>query len=85
MKYLRGSLSHRLKIIAGQVEGLARMIEEEKYCIDILTQSLAVQKALKKIDSVLMEKHISNCVPRQAMHGDVKKLTEELLSVYKYK
>jgi DNA-binding FrmR family transcriptional regulator len=82
MKYDKSSISHRLKIIAGQIEGLAKMIEEDKYCIDILTQSLAVQKALQKVDHKILENHLNTCVLDQVKSGEEKKSVDELLNIY---
>lgn len=52
----------RLKRIEGQVRGIARMIEEDKYCIDVLTQVSAINKALHAVSIGLLEEHISHCV-----------------------
>lgn len=72
----------RLNIIRGQFEGLAKMIEEDVYCIDILNQSLAIQNSLKSLDSVLFERHVSTHVAHQ-MHSEQKKATEELVTLFK--
>lgn len=53
---------HRLKRIEGQVRGIARMVEEDKYCIDILTQVAAVNKALHAVSIGLLDDHIGHCV-----------------------
>ncbi|MHA7189543.1 metal-sensitive transcriptional regulator [Arthrobacter sp. MDT2-16] len=52
----------RLRRIEGQVRGIARMVEEDKYCIDVLTQVAAVNKALHAVSMGLLEEHISHCV-----------------------
>ncbi len=52
----------RLRRIEGQVRGIARMVEEDQYCIDILTQVAAVNKALHAVSMGLLEDHISHCV-----------------------
>ncbi|GAB3533234.1 metal-sensitive transcriptional regulator [Arthrobacter tecti] len=52
----------RLKRIEGQVRGIARMVEEDKYCIDVLTQVSAVNKALHAVSIGLLEEHIAHCV-----------------------
>lgn len=63
-----GYLSHkddylrRLKRIEGQARGLQRMVEEEKYCIDILTQISAITKALQSVGLGLLDEHLSHCV-----------------------
>ena len=76
---------HRIKIIKGHVQAIERMIDEDAYCIDIVHQSLAVQKALKMLDTLIMEDHIKHCVAEQAKEGDFQKITDELLSIYAYK
>jgi len=60
----------RLKRIEGQARGLQRMVEEEKYCIDILTQISAVTKALQAVSLGLMEDHLNHCVVDAARQGD---------------
>ena len=72
----------RLKIIEGHLRRVIHMVEEDKYCIDIIHQSLAVQNALKKIDSLILEKHLSSCIP-QAMPKIDKSKQQELLEIFK--
>ncbi len=76
---------HRIKIIKGHIEAIERMIEEDAYCIDVVHQSLAVQKALKKLDMAIMAGHIQSCVIEQAKSGDFEKITNELMAIYQYK
>src|SRR5687768_16207939 len=59
----------RLRRIEGQARGLQRMVEEEKYCIDILTQVSAMTKALQSVALGLLEDHLSHCVAEAAAHG----------------
>jgi DNA-binding FrmR family transcriptional regulator len=82
MEYDRKSTSHKLKIIAGQINGLAKMISEGKYCIDVLTQSLSIQKALQKIDKEILESHLNSCVIDQMKKGKQNKAIEELVKIY---
>ena len=58
----RDDYLRRLGLIEGQVRGLARMIEEEKYCIDILTQVSSVTSALRSVGLGLLDEHLHNCV-----------------------
>jgi len=60
----------RLRRIEGQVRGIARMVEEDKYCIDILTQVAAVTKALHAVSLGLVEEHIGHCVIGAASEPD---------------
>jgi CsoR family transcriptional regulator, copper-sensing transcriptional repressor len=59
----------RLRRIEGQARGLQRMVEEEKYCIDILTQISAITKALQSVGLGLLEEHLSHCVLDAAAAG----------------
>ena len=76
---------HRIKIIKGHVQAIQNMLEKGEYCIDIVHQSQAVQKSLTKLDALVMEDHIKHCIPDQAKKGNMKKITDELLGIYKYK
>jgi DNA-binding FrmR family transcriptional regulator len=59
----------RLRRIEGQVRGLQRMVEEDKYCIDILTQVSAATKALQSFSLELLDEHLSHCVVEAAQKG----------------
>ena len=59
----------RLRQIEGQVRGLQRMVEEDKYCIDILTQVSAVTRALQSVALGLMEDHLGHCVTQAVAEG----------------
>jgi DNA-binding FrmR family transcriptional regulator len=59
----------RLRRIEGQVRGLQRMVDEEQYCIDILTQVSAVTKALQAVSLSLLDEHLSHCVVEAAKAG----------------
>lgn len=85
MKESHKKLIRRLKIIEGQVRGLQGMIEKDVYCIDIITQTSAVKRALSTIEDVLLEEHLSHCVVKQIKSGDVKKPIAEILNVYRLK
>ncbi len=61
----------RLRKIEGQVRGIVRMIEEKRYCIDILTQIHAVKAALAKVESEILKDHAENCVEEAITSGDV--------------
>ena len=65
-------LLDRLARIQGQVGGIARMIQDDRYCIDILTQLQAIKSALKKVEDELLKSHSSHCVADAIKKGDVK-------------
>lgn len=75
-------LIHRLKIIEGQVRGLQDMVENDKYCIDIITQTSAVKQALSGLEDTLMEGHLGTCLINQIQKGQMEKATKEILKVY---
>ena len=63
-------LANRLSRIEGQVRGVARMIEEDRYCIDVLTQIQAVRAALAKVETELLNDHLHHCVEAAISGGD---------------
>jgi DNA-binding FrmR family transcriptional regulator len=69
----------RLRRIEGQVRGLQRMIDEDMYCIDVLTQVAAVNKALQSVAVGLLDQHVRGCVADAAQHGD-KDHTHEMVT-----
>jgi len=60
----------RLKRIEGQVRGLARMVEEDRYCIDVVTQISAVRAALRRAEEEILRDHVAHCVERAIASGD---------------
>jgi len=65
----KGDYLKRLRRIEGQARGLQKMVEDEKYCIDILTQVSAMTKALQSVALGLLDEHLSHCVVRAAATG----------------
>lgn len=72
----------RINIIRGQLEGLAKMISNDEYCIDLLNQSLAIQNSLKSLDALLFKRHLSTHVSHQLMN-DEKKAISELVNLFR--
>ena len=76
---------HRSKILEGQMRGLQKMIEKEDYCMDIITQSLAIQKSLSSLNKLILENHLRTHVADMLGNDDKKtqeKAVEELLGLY---
>ncbi|MGI6627416.1 MAG: metal-sensitive transcriptional regulator [Bacillota bacterium] len=71
----------RLSRIEGQVRGIARMIEEDRYCVDVLNQVAASRAALNKVGLLLLETHVRGCVVRGIQHGDHEATATELMAV----
>lgn len=73
----------RLSLIRGQVNGLIKMVDDERYCVDIITQSSAIKEALSGVEDLVLENHLLTHVMHQMKTGKGKKATEEILKVYK--
>lgn len=82
---LKKRAMHRSKILEGQMRGLQKMIENEDYCMDIITQSLAIQKSLSSLNKLLLENHIRTHVT-DMLSSDTDKVkdiaVEEMLKLY---
>ena len=79
----KDALTKRLHRIEGQVRGIERMVEEDRYCIDILTQIAAVRTALEQVGAKLLEDHVTHCVAEALASGDAAvagEKSEELLA-----
>jgi DNA-binding FrmR family transcriptional regulator len=77
--------THRSKIIEGQFKALVKAIESEDYCVDILTQSLAIQKSLRSLNKLVLENHMKTHVKEGMSTGsdkDKEKLITEMLELY---
>jgi DNA-binding FrmR family transcriptional regulator len=75
---------HRTRILEGQLRGLEKMIENEDYCVDIITQSLAIQKSLGSLNKLLVENHLRTHVTHQFEQGGEERdrAVDELLRVF---
>ncbi len=73
----------RLKTIEGQVRGLEKMVENDTYCIDVITQASAIRQALSAVEDAMLENHLSTHVVEQMRGGAQKKAISEILAVYK--
>jgi len=79
----KSKVARQLKIIEGQIRGLQKMVAEDQYCIDVITQVSAIRHSLSSVEGKVLESHLHSCVVKQ-MHGtDKNKAINEILSVYK--
>ncbi|MCP3372319.1 metal-sensitive transcriptional regulator [Bradyrhizobium cajani] len=69
-KDIKTSVGKRLGRIEGQVRGLAKMVEEDRYCIDIVTQISAVRAALRRVEEEILKDHVAHCVEHAIASGD---------------
>ncbi len=81
----KSSVRKRLNRIEGQVRGLSRMVEEDRYCIDIITQIGAVRAALSRVEEELLRDHVGHCVEHAIASGDKadqRRKVAELMEVF---
>lgn len=76
----KDQLRRRLRRIEGQVRGIEKMVDEDRYCIDVLTQISAVQAALEKVALGLLDGHARHCVVGGQADGEPEELTDELMA-----
>ena len=72
----------RLSYIDGHLAGIRRMIEEDKYCVDVLKQTYAVRRAIEKMESLLLDGHLHTCVVEGVRDGREQQVIGELLELY---
>ena len=84
-KDVQERILHRLKITRGHLEKVIKMVETNEYCIDVLHQSQAVQKALKQTDNLLLENHLKTCVSGAISKGKKDEAIEEIMQVFNKK
>ncbi|MBI2268635.1 MAG: metal-sensing transcriptional repressor [Candidatus Blackburnbacteria bacterium] len=67
----------------GHLKKVVQMVQEDKYCVDIIHQSQAIQKALKEVDNLLLENHLKSCTVDNIKSGEDKKAIEEIVNIFK--
>ena len=77
----KAQLVRRLSRIEGQVRGIARMVEREEYCVDILQQTAALRAAVDAVSILILEDHVQGCVRTAAERGEADKYVNEVLDV----
>ncbi|MEK0348106.1 MAG: metal-sensitive transcriptional regulator [Nitrosopumilus sp.] len=82
-KEIKKNVGRRLKIIEGQIKGLQKMVDEDTYCVDIITQTSAVKNALSSVEDVMLKNHLETCIIKQIKSKNESKAVKEILDVYK--
>ncbi|MHB1314900.1 MAG: metal-sensing transcriptional repressor [Christensenellales bacterium] len=77
----KASVLQLLKTARGQLDGIIRMVEEDRYCIDISNQMLATQSILKKVNREIMSAHMANCVQEAFAQGSGEEKMQEILAL----
>jgi len=73
----------RLRSIEGHLRGVEKMVQDEKYCIDVLRQTMAVEKALQRVDELVLEGHFETCVADAFREGRSKATVAELVEIFR--
>ena len=79
---VRADVLKRLNYIEGHLNGVRRMIEEDKYCPEILKQSFAVRRAIEKLEALILEGHLHTCVAHGIRDGREDQVISELMELY---
>lgn len=72
----------RLAYIEGHLKGIRKMVEEDQYCVDILKQTYAVQRAIDKFEGILLKGHLNSCVPNGVKEGREQEVIAELEELF---
>ena len=72
----------RLAYIEGHSQGVKKMVEDDRYCVDILKQTHAIRKAIEKLEAVLLDGHLQTCVIDSIERGQTEKIVGELRDLY---
>ena len=75
-------IKKRLNIVEGQIKGIKQMIDDDRYCADVLTQLLAVNKSIESIENSILESHLEKCIKRQIKEGK-SEVTDEIMGLFK--
>ena len=75
-------LINRLNRISGQIDGVKKMIEDDRYCDDILTQLSAIEKAVKSLSSVILERHMYSCITRGVKDSNLE-VVDEMMTLFR--
>ena len=72
----------RLKSIAGHLKAVERMVDEDTYCVDVLKQTMAIEKALERVDAMILGSHLETCVADAFREGRAAKTVKELTDIF---
>lgn len=72
----------RLNYIEGHLSGIRKMVEEDRYCVDVMKQTFAVRKSIEKLEAIILDGHLHTCVVNGIKEGNETNVLEELLELY---
>lgn len=76
------NITKRLNILEGQIRGVKQMIDEDRYCDDVLTQLSAITKSIESLENVILHSHIENCIAREIIAGNAE-IIDELMDLFR--
>ena len=79
---VRADVLKRLNYIEGHLEGIRRMLKDDKYCPDILKQTFAVRRAIEKMEAIMLDGHLHHCVVEGIRDGREEQVIQELMELY---
>lgn len=82
-KNVKERIIHRLQITQGHLNKVLAMAQGDSYCIDVIHQSQAVQRALKEVDNLVLENHLKGCVAKAIQSGNQETAVAEVMNVFK--
>ena len=80
--YTKGDVLKRINFIAGHLDGVRKMVEQDKYCVDVLKQTYAVRRAIEKLEALILENHLQGCVVHGIKEGREDAVIGELIDLY---
>ena len=78
----KSDVLRRLNYIDGHLQGVRRMVEEDKYCVEVLKQTYAVRRAIEKLEALILENHLQGCVVEGIREGREDEVVGELIDLY---
>lgn len=78
----KAHLLNRLATIEGHIKGIRKMVEEDQYCVDVLRQTFAVERALQKFEAAVLDGHLHSCVPAGFKEGRDDEMIQELAELF---
>ena len=78
----KAHLLNRLATIEGHIKGIRKMVEDDQYCVDVLKQTFAVERALQKFEAAVLDGHLHSCVPAGFKEGRDREMIQELAELF---
>lgn len=77
----KADVCRRLKKIEGQIRGIVKMIEDDRYCVDVLSQTRAISSAIRSVENLVMKQHLQTCVKHSMQSNDIDDQNEKIAEI----